>query len=108
MFRNMLTAIVDEFVSTLLILPAEATLIADSVYSATQLMDGRRFADEFIRRRKQAEKGVVEAGVSNGFSTAGVSSTGGGWSEVAKKGPPKEPEAASGFRVVPGKKKGKK
>lgn len=106
----MLMKTVDEFVATLLILPAEPTIIADSVYSATQLMDGRRFAEEFLRRRKLAEKGVIESAsisVSNGFSTAGASSTG-GWSEVAKKGPPKEPEAASGFRVVPGKKKGKK
>jgi PERQ amino acid-rich with GYF domain-containing protein len=99
---------VDDFVSMLTILPAEPSIIADSVYSATQLMDGRRFAEEFLRRRKLADKGVVEsASTGLGFET-GKSAASGGWSEVAKKGPPKEPEVASGFRVVPGKKKGKK
>ncbi|TAQ91560.1 hypothetical protein B7494_g86 [Chlorociboria aeruginascens] len=96
---------VDEFVHSLLTdFPPEAGLIADSVYANSQLMDGRRFAEEFLRRRKLAEKGVVEpanVGSGSGFSTAG------GWSEVAKKGPPKE-EPTAGFKVVPNKKKGKK
>jgi PERQ amino acid-rich with GYF domain-containing protein len=44
-----------------------------------------------------------------GFSTVGASSNAGGWSEVAKKGPPKvEEPAAAGFKVVPGKKKARK
>lgn len=77
-------------------------------------MDGRRFADEYVRRKKLAEKGVFEknAGVDN-------RSTSGGWSEVAKKGGnaagapvSREPESAvmagAAFRVVSGKKKGKK
>ena len=71
-------------------------------------MDGRRFAEEFLRRRKLAEKGVVEP--SNTGSAGAPSSVGeksGGWSEVAKKGPPKE-EPTAGFKVVPNKKKGKK
>lgn len=71
-------------------------------------MDGKRFAEEFIRRRKQAEKGIVEpsnSGSGTGFTTASDSS--GGWSEVAKKGPAKE-EPTAGFKVVPNKKKGKK
>ena len=63
-------------------------------------MDGRRFAEEFLRRRKQAEKGVVEPANTG-------SSSGGGWSEVAKKNPVKE-ESATNFKVVPNKKKGKK
>lgn len=73
-------------------------------------MDGRRFAEEFLRRRKLAEKGIVEhasTGSSNGFSTAHETKTSGGWSEVAKKGPVKE-ESTAGFKVVPSKKKGKK
>ena len=87
--------------------PPEAGIIADSVYSNSQLMDGRRFAEEYLRRRKLAEKGVIEpfsTGSSAGFA-AGEKS--GGWSEVAKKGPPKE-EPPAGFKVVPNKKKGKK
>jgi PERQ amino acid-rich with GYF domain-containing protein len=86
----------------------DSSIIADSVYSSSQLMDGKRFAEEFIRRRKQAEKGIVEAsnsGSGTAFATAGESS--GGWSEVAKKGPAKE-ETTPGFKVIPTKKKGKK
>ncbi|KAF4629921.1 hypothetical protein G7Y89_g8221 [Cudoniella acicularis] len=100
---------VDNFVLMLATFPAEAGIIADSVYANSQLMDGRRFAEEYLRRRKLAEKGVVElanTGSGTGFSTAGEKS-GGGWSEVAKKGPPKE-EPTAGFKVVPNKKKGKK
>jgi PERQ amino acid-rich with GYF domain-containing protein len=100
---------VGDFVRMLTDFPAEAGVIADSVYANSQLMDGRRFAEEFIRRKKLAEKGIVEnasATTSTGFST-NDSKGSGGWSEVAKKGPPKE-EPAAGFKVVPGKKKGKK
>jgi PERQ amino acid-rich with GYF domain-containing protein len=71
-------------------------------------MDGRRFAEEFLRRRKQAEKGIIEP--ANIASVGSISTTGDmseGWSQVAKKGPPKE-EIAAGFKVVPNKKKGKK
>ena len=80
-------------------------------------MDGRRFAEEFLRRRK-----LVDGG-GNGFSammdttaqsggaghTAGGASS--GWNEVAKKGavraekPEGEREA---FKIVAGKKKGRK
>ena len=85
--------------------PLEA--ITDAVYSSSQLMDGRHFAEDFIRRRKLADKGVVEpsnSGSGSGFSAAGS----GGWNEVAKKGPPKE-DPTAGFKVIPTKKnKGKK
>jgi PERQ amino acid-rich with GYF domain-containing protein len=85
--------------------PLEA--ITDAVYSSSQLMDGRHFAEEFIRRRKLADKGVVEP--SNSSSGSGLSAAGsGGWNEVAKKGPPKE-DGTAGFKVIPNKKnKGKK
>ncbi|KAL8827399.1 MAG: hypothetical protein Q9170_007029, partial [Blastenia crenularia] len=57
---------VDDFVSQLLLLPAEPDIISDSIYSASQTLDGRRFAEEFIRRRKLADKGVVpEASASS-------------------------------------------
>ena len=67
-------------------------------------MDGRHFADEFTRRRKLAEKGIVEPSNSGSGSAA---SAGGGWNEVAKKGPPKE-DPTAGFKVMANKKKGKK
>jgi|SRR5450432_1536301 PERQ amino acid-rich with GYF domain-containing protein len=98
---------VDEFVQMLADFPAEAGVIADSVYANSQLMDGRRFAEEFIRRKKLADKGVIENAPSAGFSTTAESKSSGGWSEVAKKGPPKEEPTAT-FKVVPNKKKGRK
>lgn len=77
--------------------------IADSVYGNSTSIDGRQFAAEYMRRKKLAERGVIEP--ANSGSGASSSATG-GWNEVAKKGPPKE-DSAAGFTVVP-KKKGKK
>lgn len=103
---------VDEFVQSLLILPNETEIISDSVYANSQTLDGRRFAEEFVRKRKLAEKGVVESGVSSNSPAPGDSKNGaaGGWSEVAKKGPEKRDESASNssFKVVAGKKKGRR
>jgi PERQ amino acid-rich with GYF domain-containing protein len=87
--------------------PAEASIIADVVYSSSLTMDGNRFAEEYLRRRKLAEKGVVEP--ANTGSGAGLSASGdksGGWNEVAKKGPPKE--EPTGYKTIASKKKGKK
>lgn len=115
---------VDDFVSQLLILPAEPEIISDSIYASSQTLDGRRFAEEFVRRRKLADKGIIPEssggmgmpGFSPGNGSAGAEGKGnGGWSEVAKKGPAggggvaggKEGERES-FRVVAGKKKGKR
>ncbi|PMD35994.1 hypothetical protein L207DRAFT_587025 [Hyaloscypha variabilis F] len=99
---------VANFFNGLLNFPADEELIADTIYGSSTLMDGRRFAEEFLRRRKQAEKGIVEP--ANTATVSSVSTTGdmsAGWSQVAKKGPPKE-ETPAGFKVVPNKKKGKK
>ncbi len=77
-------------------------------------MDGRHFAEEFIRRKKLADRGGVEKQPTKSPSADIQSSTAGGWNEVAKKSSYKEPnnEANSmqgvGFKVVPGRKKGKK
>ncbi|KAF7866732.1 hypothetical protein EAF04_005574 [Stromatinia cepivora] len=94
---------VDVFMTMLSSFPDEASIIADVVYSNSRVMDGRRFAEEYIRRHKLAEKGIVEPANTGSNDKSG----GGGWSEVAKKGPPKE-EPTAGFKVVPNKKKGKK
>ncbi|ESZ93811.1 hypothetical protein SBOR_5806 [Sclerotinia borealis F-4128] len=94
---------VDEFMSMLSSFPDEASIIADVVYSNSRVMDGRRFAEEYIRRHKLADKGIIEPANTGSNDKSG----GGGWSEVAKKGPPKE-EPTAGFKVVPNKKKGKK
>lgn len=90
-------------------------MIEDAVYGSSTTMDARRFAAEYVRRKKQAEKGVVEK--QSGSENRSAS---GGWNEVAKKGgsgnsalpPSKEAESpaiqAAGFKVVPSRKKGKK
>ena len=95
-------------------LPPEPDIISDSIYASSQTLDGRRFAEEFIRRRKLADRGVVPDSASTpGFSSpmnSSESKSGGGWSEVAKKGPQaaKEETSSNAFKVVAGKKKGGK
>jgi PERQ amino acid-rich with GYF domain-containing protein len=86
--------------------PAEASIISETIYSSSLLMDGNRFADEYLRRRKLAEKGVVEpANTGSGAGFSASSDKSGGWNEVAKKGPPKE--EPTGYKTI-NKKKGKK
>jgi PERQ amino acid-rich with GYF domain-containing protein len=106
--------IVDDFVQQLLFLPAEAEIISDSVYANSQTLDGRRFAEEFIRRRKLADKGIVDPVSPGAF---GEQKNGGGWSEVAKKGSTagvaaaasqREEESNAAFKVVAPRKKGKR
>ncbi|RPA75710.1 hypothetical protein BJ508DRAFT_417974 [Ascobolus immersus RN42] len=106
---------VENFVESLLCFPADAELIADSVYANSTIIDGRRFAEEFIRRRKAAAAGqVLEAGAGlPNIGGASASDKVGGWNEVAKKNsaahtPRDVPETNSAFKVVPGKKRGKK
>ncbi|RDW90357.1 uncharacterized protein DSM5745_02132 [Aspergillus mulundensis] len=99
---------VDDFVQQLQLLPAEAEIISDSVYANSQTLDGRRFAEEFIRRRKLADKGIVES-----VSTSALAEkNGGGWSEVAKKGsastPREEDTSSAAFKMVAPRKKGKR
>lgn len=111
--RLRLMSLVDDFVSQLLMLPPEADIISDSIYASSQTLDHRRFAEEFIRRRKLADRGIVPDPASTpGFSSPMNSSenkSGGGWSEVAKKGPQAaKEETSSAFKVVAGKKKGGK
>ncbi|KAH6857160.1 hypothetical protein B0I37DRAFT_369300 [Chaetomium sp. MPI-CAGE-AT-0009] len=110
---------IEQFVGILLEMPLDPTLLAEAVYGHSTTMDGRHFADEFVRRKKLADKGVVEKEPAS----AGGDGKNSGWSEVAKKGgsgsggtslaggssvaAPKDD--IPGFRVVPSKKnKGKK
>ncbi|KAK7415135.1 kinesin-like protein [Neonectria punicea] len=102
------------FQATLDVLPLDTGLIADAVYANSTTMDGRHFAEEFVRRKRLAERGVVEKQPST--AEAKASSASSGWSEVAKKGGsastvPRDGDEgmqAAGFKVVPGRKKGKK
>lgn len=77
-------------------------MIAETIYASNTVLNGKDFAVEYLRRRKDADKGILEPASISGASESG------GWSEVAKKGPPKVEEPAAGFKVVPSKKKGKK
>ncbi|KAK2614953.1 hypothetical protein N8I77_001741 [Diaporthe amygdali] len=101
---------VDEVAAFLTGIPPESDMIKDIIYGASSTMDAPRFAQEFIRRKKQAEKGIFEpAAVSESKAGSGA----GGWSEVAKKGSTNQPKdndvvGVAGFKVVPGRKKGKK
>ncbi len=75
-------------------------------------MDGRHFAEEYVRRKKLAEKGVAEKQPANKADPPGSSATG-GWNEVAKKSSVLTSKdegtvPAAGFKVVPSRKKGKK
>ncbi|PTB79110.1 GYF domain-containing protein [Trichoderma longibrachiatum ATCC 18648] len=102
---------ITSFQADLAVLPLDTGLIADAVYANSTTMDGRHFAEEYVRRKKLAEKGVVE---KQPQTDSKASSAGGGWSEVAKKSSvsqPKDTESAmqsADFKVVPGRKKGKK
>lgn len=92
----------------------EQDLITEAVHGVSNTIDSRHFGEEFIRRKKLADKGVVESSFPKSASphVTADGQAGGGWSEVAKKGPSKEApkeEAANGnFKIVPTKKKGGK
>lgn len=98
----------DDFVQQLMMLPAEAEIISDSVYANSQTLDGRRFAEEFIRRHKLADKGIVDPVAASALAEKNA----GGWSEVAKKGSStahrEEDSASANFKVVAPRKKGKR
>ncbi|KAK8233114.1 hypothetical protein HDK77DRAFT_413807 [Phyllosticta capitalensis] len=100
---------VDDFVSNLLTFPADLEIVTEAVHSVSQTIDSRHFAEEFIRRRKLADKGIVD---SSGTASPGPVNGSGGWSEVAKKGSATSQAAAQqakddvAFKVVAAKKKG--
>ncbi|KAK4666445.1 kinesin-like protein [Podospora pseudopauciseta] len=105
----------DGLTNTLLEMPLDQPdIISDVVYSCEYTLNGKDFAMEFVRRKKLADKGIIEkdSTVASMPSDAKMVSNN-GWSEVAKKGSSsaqatKEEAALPGFRVVPSKKKGKK
>lgn len=89
----------------------ETDILTEAVHGSSQTLDSRHFAEEFVRRRRLADKGFVDTSAPPMPSNnGGADKTAGGWSEVAKKGPqtasPASKEAPE-FRVV-GKKKGGK
>ncbi|EOD49817.1 gyf domain-containing protein [Neofusicoccum parvum] len=99
----------EEFVTNLLSFPLELDIITEAIHSVSRTIDSRHFAEEFIRRRKLADKGIIE---NSGTASPGPMNGSGGWSEVAKKG--SGPNTAQvnaakedvAFKVVAAKKKG--
>lgn len=108
---------VANFVITLEALPLDKGIIADAIYASSDIMDGRHFAEEFVRRKTLAEKGVAEKQPTS-VTESKVGNASGGWSEVAKKsstpgstsGNPAKDDGiqGAGFKVVPSRKKGGK
>ena len=110
-----LQPLVSHFVQQLQILPAEVEVISDSVYANSQTLDGRRFAEEYVRRRNLADKGIVESSSSSTGSFGPPNEqapASDGWNEVAKKGQSNanrdDGNDNAAFKVVAGKKKGKR
>ena len=99
-------------------------MITEAVHAVSLTMDSRHFAEEYLRRKRLAEKGLVDLSAPVKSASPLGGGAGGGWSEVAKKGPAaaaagrtagevgaKEAsgaESSASFRVVAGKKKGGK
>lgn len=110
--------VAEDFVETLSVLGTDRDMITEAVHGVSHTIDSRHFAEEFLRRKKLAEKGVVEhSAPKSTASPAGAAANGAsGWSEVAKKvgvgkevgGSARESESNGAFRVVPAKKKGKR
>lgn len=81
--------------------------VRDIIYQYNPSNDPGRFQDEFARRKKLADKGIIEKDTALSAGSDSNSGGNGGWSEVAKKGSnhqPKEEPSVPGFRVVPSKK----
>ncbi|KAF2154079.1 hypothetical protein K461DRAFT_277148 [Myriangium duriaei CBS 260.36] len=109
----------EEFISNLLAFPNELDLVTEAVHSVSTTIDSRHFAEEFLRRRKQADRGVFEVFGAAGGSPANAEKSS-GWSEVAKKGGSSSKadltgagaaagkEELAAFKVVQAKKKGKR
>jgi PERQ amino acid-rich with GYF domain-containing protein len=90
--------------------PNESTskeIISDTVYTHSPTLDGRHFADEFLKRRKalgSALDGAISSGAVSSPSNAN-SGSGSGWNEVLKKEKKDQSgEWNSAFKVVAGKK----
>ncbi|KAF2135521.1 uncharacterized protein K452DRAFT_323015 [Aplosporella prunicola CBS 121167] len=99
----------EEVCSILLACPLELEVVTEAVHGVSQTIDSRHFAEEFIRRKKLADKGIVD---TSGTSSPGPMNGSGGWNEVAKKGGAAAQTSTQAqkedvaFKVVAAKKKG--
>lgn len=95
-------------------------MVTEAVHGVSNTIDSRHFAEEFLRRKKLADKGMIDTTAPSKSASPNAAGQGaGGWSEVAKKGPVKAAEAAAAaagpreetngqFKVVAKKKGGKR
>ena len=92
--------------------PNESTtseIISDTIYAHSSTLDGRHFAEEFLKRRKQLGSALDPSPPTSTSPAAKENSAGGGaggWNEVLKKEKGKDAsgEWNSAFKVVAGKK----
>jgi len=87
--------------------PNESTtqeIISDTVYTHSPTLDGRHFAEEFLKRRR-ALGTAIDATLATPSSLSS-SGSGSGWNEVLKKEKARDAsgEWNSAFKVVAGKK----
>ena len=98
--------VVEEITSMLLSFPLDpdpstVEIISDLIYASSTTLDGRRFASDFVNRRKADAATRVKNGATAG-STKGVSIA-----DVVKAQPkPTQQSEWGGFKVVNKKKKG--
>ncbi|EMC96756.1 hypothetical protein BAUCODRAFT_34149 [Baudoinia panamericana UAMH 10762] len=107
----------EDFVATLAELGTDKDMITEAVHGASNTIDSRHFAEEFLRRKKLADKGMMDLPPKSASPHGGSmnGSGAGGWSEVAKKGPGRQESGGVGagvggesngsFKVVAAKKK---
>jgi PERQ amino acid-rich with GYF domain-containing protein len=71
-----------DFIDTLLAIGSETEIITEAVHGSAQTLDSRHFAEEFVRRKKQADKGIVVETVASPSTAKAAENA---WSAVAKK-----------------------
>jgi PERQ amino acid-rich with GYF domain-containing protein len=78
----------EEFVATLAELGTDRDMITEVVHDSSTTIDSRHFAEEFLRRKKMADKGLIDTSMPKSASPLNASNgqAGGGWNEVKKKG----------------------
>lgn len=90
--------------------PNESTtqeIISDTIYQHSSTLDGRHFAEEFLKRRKILGTALDATGAQSSTPTSSTNSgSGSGWNEVLKKDRTKDAsgEWNSAFKVVAPKK----
>ena len=89
--------------------PNESTtqeIISDTIYTHSPTLDGRHFAEEFLKRRRTLGSSLDATLATPSSLSSSGSGSGSGWNEVLKKEKAKDQsgEWNSAFKVVAGKK----